>query len=128
MKLRFHSNSLRLRLSQSDIARLAERGFVEEAIRFAGDGELRYSIESAPTNQVSACFKNGSIRVMLPEGRARRWIESDEVGIEELSGELNVLIEKDFACIHRESAEDADSFPNPLAGKKESGFRSQESE
>jgi hypothetical protein len=116
MKLRFHSNSLRLRLSQSDVARLGERGLVEEAIRFTADGELHYSIESAATNQLSATFENGSIRVIVPAAQARQWIESDETGIESASGELRVLIEKDFACIHRESAEeDADSFPNPLA-------------
>jgi hypothetical protein len=29
-------------------------------------------------------------------------------------GPLKVSIEKDYACLHRESAEDVGSFPNPL--------------
>jgi hypothetical protein len=35
MKLRFHANTLRLRLSQSEVARLAETGCVEATVTFA---------------------------------------------------------------------------------------------
>ncbi len=115
MKLRFHSNSLRLRLSQSDVARLAGGDSVEEAVTFAPGQTLIYSIESGAGDEIAASFENGRIRVTLPSAPARRWIESDEAGIEGLSGSLRVLVEKDFQCIHPESEEDADSFPNPLA-------------
>ena len=120
MKLRFHSNSLRLRLSQSDIARLAETGRVEETVAFGPGQMLAYSVETCSiepgaAEQVSASFENGRIRVMLPGAHARRWIESDETGIENSSGGLRVLVEKDFQCIHPESEEDRDGFPNPLA-------------
>jgi hypothetical protein len=116
MKLRFHGNTLRLRLSQSDIARLGESGKVEETVTFAPGQTLAYSIEaSAAAARVAASLENGSIRVMLPDAMARRWVESDEVGIESTSGVLRVIVEKDFQCLHREGVEDADGFANPLA-------------
>ena len=113
MKLRFHSNSLRLRLSRSDIARLADTGVVEEIVTFAPEEILAYSIEFGVGDEIAASFENGRIRIVLPASLAKRWASSDETGLEGSSGSLRVLIEKDFECLHRDSAEDADSFPNP---------------
>jgi hypothetical protein len=115
MKLRFHSNSLRLRLSQSEVARLAGGDSVEETVTFAPGKTLIYSIESGSGEEIAASFEDGRIRVTLPRARAKQWVLSDEAGIEGSSGPLRVLVEKDFQCIHRASEEDVDSFPNPLA-------------
>jgi hypothetical protein len=115
MKLRFHSNSLRLRLSQSDVAVLAGGGSVEETVTFAPGQTLIYLIESGVGEEIAASFENGRIRVTLPRALAKQWVLSDEAGIEGVSGPLRVLVEKDFQCIHREGEEDADAFPNPLA-------------
>jgi len=46
---------------------------------------------------------------------AKNWLETDQTGIEAATSSLRILIEKDFQCLHRASAEDADGFPNPLA-------------
>ena len=118
MKLRFHGNSLRLRLDQADVARLAESGRLDETVAFAPGQTLCYSIESSGTAaSVRASFEDGKIRVMLPSSDARKWIEGDETGIESCSGPLRVIIEKDFKCLHRDGVEDAGGFPNPLAQK-----------
>ena len=114
MKLRLQGHSLRLRLNQSEVARLAEAGRVEETIPFAAGQELIYSIESSAAREISASLDGNRIRVLVPATVANQWIGSDETGIEAATGTLNVLIEKDFQCLHRTSGEDADSFPNPL--------------
>ena len=115
MKLRMQSNSVRLRLSQPEVAALGEGGRVEECVEFAPDRTLRYSIESADTPLASAALDDSFIRVKLPRAEVKRWIETDQIGIEAEQGALRLLIEKDFKCIHRDGAEDVDSFPNPLA-------------
>jgi len=115
MKLRMHSNSVRLRLSQAEVAALGESGRVEESVQFGPDGALRYSVECAEIPRPSASMEGGFIRVKLPRGDVKHWIETDQTGIEATQGPLRLLVEKDFKCIHRDSAEDADSFPNPLA-------------
>jgi hypothetical protein len=117
MKLRLHSNALRLRLSQSEVTRLAETGHVEESIAFAPGRVLSYAIECGGTDAVVATFDNDVVRVVLPENVAKTWTGTDQVGIEASSGPLHVLIEKDYQCLHRSSPEDADSFPNPMASR-----------
>lgn len=116
MKLRFHDNSLRLRLSQSEVARLKHDGRIEDTIAFGPHQALTYSIEAVPVTQVGASFEDGRVRVVAPSSVVHAWIDGDEVGIEGAGPTLRVLIEKDFQCIHP-SSEDADGFPNPLAHK-----------
>lgn len=113
MKLRVHDNSLRLRLSQSDVAQLRETGHVEEKLALPGRA-LIYSVAAAPVSEIEASFEGDRVAVTVPTALARKWIDSDQVGIEG----PQVLIEKDFQCLHRASSEDADGFPNPLAAKK----------
>jgi len=52
---------------------------------------------------------------------AHRWASSEEVGMEASQpvGEnppLQILIEKDFACLSGDDAQNVDTFPNPLPG------------
>jgi hypothetical protein len=124
MKLRIRGNSLRLRLSTSDVQRLREAGRIEEAIRFEGGGTLRYELVTSLTgDRPGVRFDDGTIRVVLPGGLAEEWASTDRVGIESQidlgEGEtLGLLIEKDFRCLHRESGEDeAVRYPHPLAGE-----------
>jgi hypothetical protein len=119
MKLRFHGNTLRLRLSQSDVARLAETGRVEERVMFGAGQTLAYVLETAETDGVGASFEGGKIRVTLSRAAAKRWMEGFETGIERSSGELRVLVEKDFQCMHGDAEANADAFPNPLAANRE---------
>ena len=57
---------------------------------------------------------SGTATVTLPRSDVTHWIESDQVGIEGPSGQLFVLVEKDFQCLHRSNREDGDAFPNRL--------------
>jgi hypothetical protein len=114
MKLRLHAGSLRLRLSQSEVARLHDTGKVEEAIEFAPGSQFHYTLETGST-EIEATLEQTRIFVKLPTRIAMQWTESDEVGIEACTGPLKLLIEKDFQCLHREPEPGEDSFPNPLA-------------
>jgi hypothetical protein len=118
MKLRLHSNSVRLRLSRGEVDALGESGRVEECIAFAPDRAFSYSIECAEIPEPSAALENGAIRVKLPRTDVKQWIATDQTGIEATQGPLRLIIEKDFKCIHRDGPEDADSFPNPLAANE----------
>src|ERR1700730_16276942 len=94
MKLRFNRNSVRLRLSQSEVARLAATGKVEETITFPLGRKLSYSIESGTRG--AATLDGSNIRVLLPADLSKAWIESDQTGIEGGTESLRVLVEKDF--------------------------------
>jgi hypothetical protein len=109
------SNSVRLRLSRSEVDALGQNGHVEECIQFSPDRTLWYSVESAEVPAASASLEGSLIQVTLPRTEVNQWIETDQTGIEAMQGSLRLLIEKDFKCMHRDSVEDADSFPNPSA-------------
>ena len=115
MKLRLHAGSLRLRLSQSECARLHEIGNVEDMVVFQPGKQLSYAIETGSVKETTATFDDSKIRVTIPASVAAEWIKSDQTGIEASAGTLRLLIEKDFQCLHREPAPGEDAFPNPLA-------------
>lgn len=122
--MRVRGNSIRLRLTQSEVEQFEKKGLVEEIIEF-GERELIYALESsAKAEKVEAEFKDNRIVVIIPQNDAKRWANSNEVGIKteyNISDEktLQLLIEKDFACLEpREGEEDADTFPHPAGNEK----------
>src|SRR5665811_2172531 len=66
MKLRLQGNSLRLRLTRSEVVRLDGHGTVEEAASFGSGGRLTYRIQSRTgTEPLHADFSGGAITVLL---------------------------------------------------------------
>ena len=124
MKLRIHDNSIRFRLSRSEVEKLAAEGRVESFVQFtpAPNDRLTYVIETPPScENVGAQHSSNEICVQVPRSLAQVWATNGQVGIEHLQqigpdAGLQILIEKDFHCLHRESPtpEDVtDLYPNP---------------
>jgi hypothetical protein len=122
MKLRVKGNSIRLRLGQSEVQRLAITGEVEESTPFGPSKEqhFRYALRACPENQgISASFVDGRMVIRVPKSVIHEWAAMDLVSIHALQhtgdqDELRILIEKDFECIDAASAESQeDAFPNP---------------
>jgi hypothetical protein len=120
MKLRIQGNSLRLRLSQSEVAQFSKTGFVEDGIQFGPGASFAYALESMSSlSAPQAIYSNGWLRIQVPGAEATQWACSDRVS---LSGEqplesgqrLSLLIEKDFQCLHGGEERDPDAYPNPL--------------
>ncbi len=114
MKLRIRHNSIRLRLTQSEVAQLRDAGTVEEHIEFAGGQRLSYRIQSAADQEVlTADYREGTILLTVPKLMVAVWADSSQVGMGS-SGRLRLMIEKDFRCIDPADPEDnLDTFPNP---------------
>jgi len=121
MKLRIRRNSLRLRLQQSEVRTLAERGAVLDETCF-GTATLRCSIERDPaTSTMRADLEPNFVRIRVPEAQALRWTSTDEVGMlaEQATpaGPLVILVEKDFQCLQPRDPvlreDDSDAYPNP---------------
>ena len=120
MKLRLRENSIRFRLLQSEVKKLAEIGFVEENIRFSNSQKITYRVGiSKEAKHICARFENDSIIVAIPERAARNWIETNLIGLEYEqeatdSTNLKITIEKDFVCLERpKDADNADAFAHP---------------
>ena len=122
MKLRIRDNSLRLRLTRSEVDDLRDSGIVRARAAFPGGRELRYEVESSPASvNPAAHLTNTTITVRLPDSVVRAWADSEQVSIrgevQHSHGEtLTILVEKDFACLApREGEDESDMFPHPEA-------------
>ena len=116
MKLRIQGDSLRLRLTQSEVASLHSGGRVDCAVRFPAGRALGYSVRSSPdATAISVSYLGDSICVLLPHGAVAAWAESNEVTIEGADAGVRILVEKDFQCLHQSTDATPGAFPNPLA-------------
>jgi hypothetical protein len=116
MKLRIQGNSLRLRVTQKEVAKVRDGGHVESFIEFAPGHSLAYVLEGSPNAaNMSTTFDGRAIRVTIPIHQMTDWVESDRVGIESrLQTGVELLVEKDFKCLHRSVDQEPDAYPHPL--------------
>jgi hypothetical protein len=123
MKLRIYGTSIRFRLLRSEVAKLVQTGRISETIHFSDDdhGSFTYALEcESATGDVELRYKQAEIVAVLPRAIAVSWAETEQVGIYakvEIGryGALDILVEKDFACLDLSDAENQDTFPNPLS-------------
>ena len=120
MKLRIRDNSIRLRLSRSEVALLGTEGLVGAKVTFAGGARFVYCLESSPACvDAAAQFSGDGLSVRLPESSVQQWVHSDDISIEATQGlddggQLKILVEKDFTCLApREGEDESDLFPHP---------------
>jgi FdhD protein len=121
MKLRIKGNSLRFRVTRSELARLLDKGRIEETIHFASDeqSKLTYALEHDSCAVTAGLrYQSREITIVLPTHDAEIWGQSNQVGIYAAvdlgHGVLELIVEKDFACL---DLSDADTFANPNAGR-----------
>jgi hypothetical protein len=123
LKLRIQDNSIRLRLTRTEVAQLSDVGEVRASTLFPGGSCLQYVVNSSPhVHAVEARFDPAGIVVVIPESEVRDWARSEQVSITGSrnignSAALAILVEKDFACLKpREGEDESDMFPHPQEG------------
>ncbi len=124
MKLRIKGDSIRFRVTPSELAKLMNEQTITEELHISREPELslRYSVHlTTIVENPSIAFSGRELSLHLPLQAARQWAESHQVGIQvqkflDENSTLTVLIEKDFACLDLSDEENADTFPNPSAG------------
>lgn len=112
MKIRIKDNSVRFRLTQSEVALLGQTGLVSCTTEFI-DRPLVYTIKSSADSALSVSFTENTIVLKMPEEMVREWVSTERVGFDGQSGLVKVLIEKDFVCIDNSVEDQSDNYPNP---------------
>ena len=115
MKLRILDDSIRYRLSRSEVDSIGEGQGVSSSTSFPGGGLLTYMFSPSDQLKVSASFDNNIIMVRIPGPDGSKWAHNEEVALVdgEIDG-LHILIEKDFHCLDpREGEDQSDLFPHP---------------
>ena len=121
MKLRIHGNSIRLRLTRSEVERFARDGRIESAVRFGPPPvcPLSYRLVVSPQPECMAAeYSSDRITILVSPVVAREWTATELIGISGCQplgddGQLEILVEKEFRRM-RDAQPDPDLYPNPL--------------
>ena len=123
MKIRIHNNTIRLRLSMSEVEQLSEKNEIKEELKFPSPyPSFIYNLKaSAKEKFLSITFVQGEISISLPLSEVKDWANTEQIGIAKTQSledgiNLQLLVEKDFQCLHKRPGEnETDNFPNPQA-------------
>lgn len=119
MKIRIKGNSIRLRLTKTDVRNLKETGRVDEKTVLGNEQLFSYSLlKDENADAISASFVNGSITVVLPKNESETLTETDEITVKDYQnngeeGGLFLLIEKDLQCLDDTFEDQSDMYENP---------------
>ena len=112
MKIRIKGNSIRYRLSKTDVEQFIKTGCLEETVDF-GVPKLFYALKKHGESALSASFEQNTITLYMPERMAAEWEAPDKVGFDGIYNKLSLLIEKDFQCLDNVAEDQTDNYPNP---------------
>ncbi|WP_118976687.1 DUF7009 family protein [Taibaiella koreensis] len=118
MKIRIKGNSVRYRLSQTDVALLTTKGYHEEQTVF-GPSALTYAlVRKEDGDRLTATYEQHKITVAIPAAWLEHWAGNDVVGFDShmplAEGDsLFLLVEKDFKCIDDTTEDQSDNYDNP---------------
>jgi hypothetical protein len=120
VKIRIKGNSIRLRLSRSEVDYFGRHNELEDSVQFVNSKLIYRLLSSADHKEPAADFSDGIITVYIPSANTDEWIKTERVGYE---GEMEtgngrklyILIEKDFMCLDNTVEDQSDNYPNPLA-------------
>jgi hypothetical protein len=115
MKLRIKGNTIRIRLSETEVNLLAEGNQVLEETHFPSSS-LTYKVQ--PSTAVSVDFNDNMVQINLAQTEIDAWAGTDEVTISKdidipNDNILSILVEKDFKCLTVRPEDESELYPNP---------------
>ncbi|HMK27274.1 MAG TPA: hypothetical protein VK483_14680 [Chitinophagaceae bacterium] len=119
MKVRIKGNSIRYRLTKTEIANFGKLGWLEEKTEFLNGPSFHYCLEKKTgIENIEASFSGNRICIFVPENIAAEWTTTDVVGFDTKMDigdgkDLFLLIEKDFVCLDHTFEDQSDNYENP---------------
>lgn len=120
MKIRIKGNSIRYRLTKSEVETFCKTGFFEESTDF-DNVTFKYALKAkVGITMLDAKFEANTITLFLEKSKSDDWFKTDEIGfkhsiLSKNGTELSLLLEKDFVCMDETTEDQSDNYPNPKA-------------
>ncbi len=120
MKIRIRGNSVRYRLTRTEIEAFCKTGYYEEITEFNGK-TLTYALKAREDiAKLDADFNEDTITMYLPSKNKDIWKSTEQVGFQNTivlnsGNDLFLLLEKDFVCLDETIEDQSDNYPNPLS-------------
>ena len=119
MKIRIKGNSVRVRLTRSEVDHFGREGYLEELTEF-GNNAFKYALQAKEgISGLEAGFADGTMTMFVPADIPAQWAANETVGYSNNMDigngkQLFLLLEKDFKCIDAPAYEDqSDNFEHP---------------
>lgn len=112
MKIRIKDNSVRIRLTQSEVNALYQDGNMSSRTEFLEQAFI-YAVERADVPELSVEFVENKITLKIPSNLLEQLYSTDVVGFEGVWGKVKLLLEKDFVCLDNTLEDQSDNYPNP---------------
>ena len=118
MKIRIKGNTIRYRLTKTEVTTFAKTGYFSEQTEFA---TTIFSYELKAKEAISGLevdYEHNTITVYFPDSEKSDWATSSKVGFENIyktsaGKEIFILVEKDFVCMDETVEDQSDNYPNP---------------
>jgi hypothetical protein len=122
MKIRIKGNSIRFRLTRSEVEYFKTEGFIQEKTDFGSSVLICILKETIYGDHITVDFSNNALAMNIPAPVADEWTSTDKVSCESeieigVGKKLFLLLEKDFKCLDNAGEDQSDNYENPLALK-----------
>ena len=122
MKIRIRENSVRYRLTKSEVEAFCREGYFEQKTHFESK-TFTYALKArSDIDELYADFRKDTISLFLNDVLAVNWDKEERVGfsgtMETKNGHcISLLLEKDFICMDETLEDQSDNYPNPRYSK-----------
>jgi len=119
MKVRLRNNSIRLRVTQSEVRALDQGADVCSVTRLGPGNTLVFRLCAVSSHRIGVSQTSADVHIGVPAAELSQWCRGTQVSLrarQPVGSEepLSILIEKDFACLApRDGDDDVDCFPHP---------------
>lgn len=118
MKIRIKENSVRFRLTKTEVETFSKKGLVRETTKFPNK-TFSYTLKAkSGIANLEADFLDDTITLYFPERLQKEWATNNKVGYANTiylneNTSLSLLVEKDFTCLDNTIEDQSDNYPNP---------------
>lgn len=118
MKIRIKGNSVRYRLTRSEVEKFSREGYIEEITEFPSS-TFKYALKASKNiDSLDVDMTENTITIFFPDAEKVEWYQSDRVTYKDLKKLANgksigILVEKDFVCLDHVDEDQSDNYPNP---------------
>nr|WP_298922798.1 hypothetical protein [uncultured Allomuricauda sp.] len=121
MKIRIKGDSIRFRLTRTEVETFCSEGLYSEQTNF-NSTIFNYTLQAKDgIDGLKAEFQDNTITMFLSKTDTDKWMDEARVGYENdmtlKNGKiLHLLLEKDFICLDETLEDQSDNYPNPKNG------------
>lgn len=117
MKIRIRGNTVRFRLTKSEVETLCTTGTVKDRTQFSSS-DFIYIVKSSNTNDLKIDFVQNGITLFISSKLLQDWHKDERIGfyhsLRTVAGNmLDLALEKDFICLDTRDEDQSDNYPNP---------------